>query len=287
MRLLVTADLHINHHASRPLVPGLIDQMNDAGGDGILLVGDTATADGDELEQCLSRFTTRGPRLFLCGNHELWTKSDDSYALFKTELPRRIAELGWHWLETEPYRARSFAIVGTVGWYDYTFASPRLAIPRRFYETKLSPGAAAYLRRDDLLTDQSDVTPEAMEMVARWNDVRFVKLHRSDEAFLEECLANLGGRLDAVADAPEVLVATHHVPFRELLPPPRFNNYEFSKAYLGSERLGELIARFANVRRLFCGHSHYAARATIRGIEAVNLGSTYRWKTFETVDLPD
>ena len=43
-----------------------------------LLPGDTAVADGKYLEQCLSQFHFKGPKLFLCGNHELWTRGDDS-----------------------------------------------------------------------------------------------------------------------------------------------------------------------------------------------------------------
>jgi predicted phosphodiesterase len=287
MRLIVTADLHFNHARSKALAIELIDRMNQAGADGVLIVGDTAVADGDDIENCLSRFTIAGPKLFLCGNHELWTRGPDSHQLFTSDLPRRIESVGWRWLETQPLLARSFAIVGTVGWYDYSFASPRLAIPARFYQAKMSPGAAEYLRREDLLAERSDLTPDALELVARWNDGKFVKLHRSDKSFLEECLARLTAHLEKVAALPRVLVATHHVPFRELLPPMRYNQVEFAKAYLGSERLGELIRRFMNVREVFCGHSHFAAEAKISDIRAVNIGSSYRHKTFETVELPD
>jgi hypothetical protein len=287
MRLLVTADLHFNHARSKPLAIEVIERMNLAGGDGVLIVGDTAVADGDDVENCLSRFTIDGPKLFLCGNHELWTRGADSHELFTSELPRRIKSLGWRWLETQPLMERSFAIVGTVGWYDYSFASSRLGIPARFYAAKMSPGAAEYLRREDLLADRSDLAPDALEVVARWNDGKFVKLHRSDAAFLDECLARLTVHLEQAAHLPRVLVASHHVPFRELLPPMRYNQVEFVKAYLGSERIGELIRRFPNVRQVFCGHSHFAAEAQFGAIRAVNIGSSYRHKVFETVDLPD
>jgi hypothetical protein len=287
MRLLVTADLHYNHPRSKALAAEVIGQMNRAGGDGVLVVGDTAAADGEDLEACLSQFTVGGPKLFLCGNHELWTRGADSYALFTEELPRRVGALGWRWLETDPFIARAFAVVGTVGWYDYSFASADLGIPRRFYEAKISPGAAEYFNRADLLADESDIGPAAREIVARWNDGKFVKLGRSDEAFVGECVGRLEGALTRAAGVSEVVVATHHLPFRELLPPTRFNQLEFVKAYLGSERLGKAILRFDNVRRVFCGHSHLAARATVGRIEAVNLGSSYRAKVFEAVELPD
>ena len=287
MRLLITADLHVNHPRSRPLAIDLIDRMNQAGGDAVLLVGDTAVADGDDLEHCLTRFKFKGPKLFLCGNHELWTQGPDSHRLFTLDLPQRIRALGWHWLETDPFITPSFAITGAIGWYDYSFASDRLAIPKRFYQAKLSPGAAEHLGRADLLADRSDITPQSFELVARWNDGQFVKLHRSDEEFLEECLARLSMRLQSLAHLPRVIVATHHVPFHQLLPPGHSTQIEFVKAYLGSEKLGHVIRAHANVTHVFCGHSHFATKATIGSIHAINIGSGYRHKTFETLDLPD
>src|SRR5579884_458599 len=102
MRLLVTADLHYNHPKSRPLADDLIDQMNGAGGDALLVIGDTATSAGDALEQCLSRFACRGLKLFVAGNHELWTTGPSSYDVYRRDLPARVRALGWHWLEEEP-----------------------------------------------------------------------------------------------------------------------------------------------------------------------------------------
>src|SRR5688572_27786268 len=147
MRLLVTSDLHYNHARSKPLADELIGRMNAERGDALLVVGDTAVADGDALERCLARFTFAGPRLFVAGNHELWTAGDDSYRLYTHDLPRRVTALGWRWLEGEPFVMDGAAVVGNVGWYDYSFAQPELGIPRRFYEHKVSPGAARALGR--------------------------------------------------------------------------------------------------------------------------------------------
>ena len=162
MRLLVTADLHYNHARSRPLADELIACMNAAGGDVLLVVGDTATHDGDALERCLSRFTFAGPKLFVAGNHELWTLGPDSRAVFEEELPRRTRALGWHWLQTQPFVSGGVAVVGSVGWYDYSFANPALGIPTRFYQRKASPGAAARLSEmADLFTPADDIARRA------------------------------------------------------------------------------------------------------------------------------
>jgi len=289
MRVLITADLHYNHPKSRALAEDVIHRMNDAGGDVLLVVGDTAVADGDWLERCLSLFQfPHAPRLFLAGNHELWTHGADSYRLFQQDLPRRIKELGWQWLETEPFIAGSSAIVGSLGWYDYSFAQPDLQIPRRFYEHKISPGAAARFEEfKHLFDDSSDIPPAEMEFFARWNDGRMVKLHRSDEQFLSELLDNLRRQLDQLKSVPNILVATHHVPFRQLLPPPHSAQWDFAKAYLGSEKIGQLLLDYANVQNVFCGHSHFPIGAQIDHIRAINIGSGYRMKTFQTIDLPD
>jgi Icc-related predicted phosphoesterase len=82
-----------------------------------------------------------------------------------------------------------------------------------------------------------------------------------------------------------VLVATHTVPFEELLPPHHGGQWDFVRAYLGSPRLGETIARFDNVSHVVCGHSHFAAEAMVGRIRAINLGGGYRAKRFERVTL--
>src|SRR5439155_23783881 len=156
---------------------------------------------------------------------------------------------GWQWLQTKPYVADDVAIVGTVGWYDYSFAQPALGIPVRFYREKVSPGAAAMLEEfSHLLKDAKDVPKKAMNIVARWNDGKFVKLYRTDEQFLAELLATFEAQLRSVAHVKHVVAATHHLPFAQLLPPPHSGQWDFTKAYLGSSKIGEVLLKFPNVR---------------------------------------
>jgi len=252
----------------------------------LLLVGDTAVADGDALEQCLSRIRFNGPRLFVAGNHELWTHGPDSEGVFREELPRRVRALGWRWLQEEPFVAGGVAVVGSLGWYDYSFAQASLGIPRRFYERKVSPGVAERLAEyADLVERRDDVSPAAWDIIARWNDGRFVKLPVSDEAFLDQQLTQLRSQLEELRDAETIVAAIHHLPFRQLLPPLHNAQWDFAKAYLGSERIGHLLLQFPSVKHVLCGHSHFAARARVGHIEAVNIGSGYRSKSTVTLDL--
>jgi hypothetical protein len=41
------------------------------------------------------------------------------------------------------------------------------------------------------------------------------------------------------------------------------------------------------VKRVYCGHSHFGVSATVDGLRATNIGSSYRWKTFDAVDFND
>ena len=286
MRLLVTADLHYNHAHSRPLADEVIDRINAAAGDVLLVVGDTAAADGDDLERCLQRFKFVGPKLFVAGNHELWTARADSNAVFAEELPARVRALGWQWLETEPFVAGDTAIVGTIGWYDYSFAAASLGIPRRFYAHKISPGAAErFAEYTHLFNPSDDIAPAASDIIARWNDGRYVKLGISDEAFLDQRLAQLEANLRRVADARQVVAAVHHLPFASLCPSSHRALWDFTRAYLGSEKIGQLLLKYPNVTTVYCGHSHLPVEARIGTLHAINIGSGYRWKTYRELTV--
>ena len=295
MRLFVTADLHYNHRHSRPLADELIDRMNaDARpGDGVLVVGDTASSDGVELEQCLSRFTFSGPKLVVAGNHELWTRGPDSHRLFVEELPARVRAIGCSRTVALAFSlADGTAVAGSIGWYDYGFALPHLGIPRRFYEQKISHAAATrFTEYAHLLEKTDDISPAGMEVAARWNDGRHVRLHRSDEQFLAERMTALDrdlSSLDANPSIRRVIVGVHHVPAAELMPPkppdPVVTGKAFAGAFLGSPAIGEMLRRHPKISHVFCGHSHFPARSEVGHFHGVNIGSGYRMKMFEVVE---
>jgi predicted phosphodiesterase len=286
MRVLLTADLHYNNPKSRRLADELINEMKGVAADVLLLVGDTATSEGDDLEKCLSRFDGfGGVKLFVAGNHELWTRGEDSYRLWKEELPRRVRGVGWRWLEAEPFVRGDWGIVGSVGWYDYSFACEELGMPRRFYEKKVSPGAARMLGMGELLERDDDVPQAARDVYARWNDGKFVKLGRPDEAFAEELARRLEEQLASLSGVGNVLVAMHHLPFREMLPPPHTAQWDFVKAFLGAERLGRVIHGHGNVKTVVCGHTHLPMEGEVGGIRAINVGSGYRIKRYRLLEL--
>lgn len=291
VKLLVTSDLHVDHGRSKHLASEVVGEINRQVFDVLLVVGDTATARGSGLEEGLGAFTHRGPKLVVMGNHELWSDSADTLGLYLEELPRRVRGAGWELLDEGPVWVGDVGFVGTVGWYDYSFARKYLGVPRRFYAHKVSPGSAGYYSafRHLLEEERGDVTEGMMEIYARWNDARHIRWRLSDEGFAGFLLARLRAHLELVKGARQVVGAVHHLPLEELLPPPATHAWDFAKAYLGSGAFGRLLLKYANVRWVFSGHSHFPAGAEVEGaggpVRFVATGSGYRKKVWEVFEI--
>ena len=291
-RVAVIADLHHDVPRSRAPAEALAATWPTTEADALLVVGDAATADDANLERCLSLFADDGrPRLFVPGNHELWTKRAPvpARALLGHDLPRRVRAAGWHWLPGRPFVFDDgTAAVGTGGWYDHAFADERLGLPRRFYQLGVSPAAAPeHLRPDD-----EDVPAHSRSFAARWNDRRFARDLGDDAAFCEERCAEFAADLDAVADCGPTLAAVHVCPDARLLPRPPEGpvphgalKYAFARAYLGSPCFGELALARANVAAIACGHSHVRREVCDGGVRLLNVGSTYTEKRVDVIDL--
>ncbi len=285
MKLLITADLHYNIARCRPGVRRLAREACAAGGDAIVLVGDTAGSDLAPLRECLRLFADfPGRRFMVAGNHCLWTRDTDegaSLRRYRQTLPDAAADEGFEMLDHAPAFVDGVGLVGTVGWYDYSFRDRSLGIPEAFYRAKLAPGAAAYLggHEDLLAAHRDDLTDAHLALGARWMDGVHVRLGISDEAFVEDQAHKLARHLaDAERRSERVLAFLHHLPFAELVPTARPPRFAFAAAFMGSGRLGEPLLACRKLTDVYCGHSHWAAEARIKHIRAVNVGSTYTEK---------
>ena len=89
VRIVVTADLHYNIPRSREPTRRLATDACAAGGDALVLVGDTAGADVGPLRECLERFADfPGRKLLVPGNHCLWCRDgEDSLERYERVLP--------------------------------------------------------------------------------------------------------------------------------------------------------------------------------------------------------
>ncbi|MFO0973100.1 MAG: metallophosphoesterase [Phycisphaerae bacterium] len=293
MRILLTSDLHYDIPRSQAPTEQLARDLCRAGGDLLVLVGDMAATDLAILERLFNLFESfPGPRLFTPGNHELWVRpGGDSLQRYTTELAQLCRQTGVHYLDDAPYRAGELAIVGSVGWYDYSFRPAALGIPLRFYQHKVAPGRAlADDRYHHLVHGYDDLAPAARDLIVLWMDGVRVRLGQSDVDFTRLTLERLRAQLDAVtagngSAARHVVAAIHHLPFAGLVPPAIAPTLNFAGAFLGSELFGELLLEYPQVRQVYCGHAHRAARVRRGHLTATCIGSTYTEKAYETLDV--
>jgi len=292
MRILVTADLHYDIARSRRPSEDLARRALETGGDAIVLVGDTCGRTIEPLRQCLRLFADfPGRKLLVPGNHCLWCDGrQDSMERYERLLPAVAAEEGFGVLDHQPVVIGATGLAGSVGWYDYSFRDESLGIPEAFYEAKLSPGAAAYYGgHDELLAAHRHVlTDRQMELGVAWADGRHVRLGMSDARFVEMLADKLAGQLaDLSSECERIVAFLHHLPFESMVPAGRPDRFAFAAAYMGAERLGEVLLDCDKLTHVYCGHSHWRDRRRVGRLAVVNIGSTYTDKHLEVLDLPE
>ncbi len=260
MRIVVTSDLHYCawHQAQ---VDAFLPQVAALEPDLLVLAGDVAEGP-DWFDACLGRFAALGcPRAVIAGNHDVWSRlgkgGPDSRALLEGVLPSLAGRHGFVWLERDSIRIGDVVVAGSLAWYDYSAADPRLG-----------RGAAEYARRkaefnaDGWNVDWPETDPQ---MAARLGD-----------GLVERVLAAA-----ARPDVREVVVVTH-VPVFEAcmrrLPPhePGAERWNFTNAYFGNLTLGARLLEVGKVRHVVSGHTHCGGDWTLPGgVRAQVVASDY------------
>jgi predicted phosphodiesterase len=266
MRVIVTADLHYNIARSKAPAEALATEICAVGGDILLFVGDCVSTDLTVLDELLGRFAPfRGTKLLVAGNHELWTcGGDDSLKRYEDELRSACQRNGVHYLDAQPYQADGVAFVG-----------------------KLGPGAARQLEsHHHLIEKEDDLPPIARDVTTRWMDGVRVRLPMNDVEFTRYLADKLRRHLEeSQSCADRIIVGIHHLPFAELVPRSIIPNWAFANAFMGSDIFGELLLDYPGVSHAFCGHSHQQRRLRRGHVECINIGSTYREKRYEVLDV--
>ena len=289
MRLVVTADLHYDIIRSMEPARKIAEEICGLEADALLVLGDVGGRDASIVRDGLRLFDSfNGSRFFIAGNHDIWTDpGEDSLDRLERVLPQICRETGFHDLGTAPAVVDGVGLAGSIGWYDYSFRPEHLAIPIRFYEAKIAPGAAS--RREGyahLVADLSDVPESAMNIGTRWMDGEYVRLPMSDADFCRRLLDRAAAHLRQLEqDCRTMVFGIHHLPFREMLPPQRTPAWAFGSAFLGSARFGELLLTCPKVRYVFCGHTHRTERLRVGHIECIDVGCTYVAKRYEVVEV--
>ncbi|MEF8788243.1 MAG: metallophosphoesterase [Planctomycetota bacterium] len=264
MKLLATSDTHYGEHEEADRATRrLAEQVAASDADAFALVGDVAGAGTGDFRDCLQAFRGfEGTKLVVPGNHDMWTDGPDSYRKYTRILPEVADDCGFHMLDQGPVTVGDTAIIGNMGWYDYSFRDPSLELTTADYRSK------------------------TMEGVGTWMDKLHVNWNLTDEEFTAMCLQRLRRHYRQVQGRAErVVVILHHVPFEELLYEDTDNlKWKYCRAYLGARRFGEAIRQWDDVAAVICGHRHRQASFREDGMHAFVVGSRSEVKRLLALD---
>lgn len=241
MRLVLTSDLHIDHH---PEVIALVaERARRLEADVLVVAGDLSSHIG-HLEDALARLRelSGAPRaVFVPGNHDLWClagspSSRERYHVLIPELARRA---GFDPIGHHPFIIHEHCFVGVTGWYDYSLRNREL--DGTFTMEDYRRGAWGRLRWND-------------KARIDWRGDDGAQL--DDEAICDGQVSLLTQQLAQTGGLPTVVV-THHLPFVELRTSSGEPPWDFLNGFMGSARLGEAIRATPGVRLTVCGHTHF------------------------------
>jgi predicted phosphohydrolase len=276
LRIAFTADLHwgarpAGDAATRQLVAFLQQPPPDA----LVLAGDVGTA--HYFAECLKQFADLPCRKALVpGNHDIWVVPDDargdSLQVYRHHLPRVCAEHGFTYLDQGPLYLADLAVVGSINWYDYSWAMDELR--------RQLPDCAQRLRTKTFSQ-------------GRHNDARFVRWPTDDIRFTEEVVAQFERHLhEAESRAGHIIAVAHHPPFYGLsfprsAPPTTIDGLLWD-AFAGNRALEAVLANHADkIAYAVCGHTHRARENTLSSIRGYNVGGDYHFKRLLILHWPE
>ena len=272
MRILFTADLHLNMSARSPRTGRTaFDVFTQAVGDenpeAVVVAGDIGSP-AQAARHLAAMRNVVGERILAIalGNHDFWLESR-SHAQFSCidqvitcywREPAR--DVGAILLDRGNADLGDFAIVGGYGHFDLGLAEPDLHVRgRRITEDIYLSGGMNGLF---------------------WGDFRSIpNCGTRFRAEAKEQAEGLSARMDeAIAAGKRLLVATHTCPWRELNGHPlRGDEHDILPAYSGNSLIGkEIEGSASSIDLLMCGHTHMPVRERIlHGIPCLNVGADY------------
>jgi 3',5'-cyclic AMP phosphodiesterase CpdA len=277
LRIAITADLHwgireTGDAATRALAAELRERPPDM----LVLAGDIGA--GDDFARCLELFDQLPCRkLLVPGNHDIWVNGTDSrgdsWRVYSGHLSGLCAQHGFHYLDHGPLLLpeADLAIVGTMNWYDYSWAIDELPNYADDWQERLRNKRFAR---------------------GRHNDGRFVRWQFTDGTFTEHVVAAFERHLqEALRHVGTVIVVTHHPAFAGLNYPstlPPHLDQLLWKAFSGNRALEQVLERNADrIALAFSGHTHKARENNFAGIRGHNIGGDYDWKRLLMLKWPE
>ena len=265
MKIGLISDLHTDvTPLNKVLVPHLIEAVKAARLDVLVLAGDIARhlVQLSEILDAFQRADLACEKLFVPGNHDIWAiETPDVTSERKCEIISTLCyECGFHPLMDRPFIKAQIGFCGTIGWYDYSFAPDGYDFSDAQYAEKELMGAV-------------------------WNDKRYAKWADTDRVVARRFETALNAQIASVRDeVSQIIVVTHHVPFRKCIQYRDELPWDFFRAFMGSSGLGAYCLDEPLVTHALFGHTHRAVNRQIRSVRAICAPVGYLHEK-PTVDL--
>lgn len=256
MRVAYTSDVHADITLNNArIIPYLVNRLREINPAVFVIAGDISNT-LKSMDDTLKLFSELSClKVMVPGNHDVWIESNssmkkgkDSFYKYRQAIPQVCSQNGFLYPITEPYVIDDVAILGNIGWYDYTLADSRLS--------------STYNMMDYV----KGIFKEGI-----WNDTKYaIWLKNSDSPNWKDRLKTMSNISlfemlfnefkNSVHKIPDdirkVLIVLHTAPFKEcIIPKDEPSPFD---AYEGSSQIGEYIKMISKDREIsvICGHRH-------------------------------
>ena len=282
MKIAFISDLHVDISPENlKLIDFLIERLQSLKPDVFIIAGDIA-AKIQLFENTLNMFSDIScSKILVAGNHDIWVDSPSgleegihSGTKYYELLPQLCERNGFTCLGMEPHVVDGIGFAGTLGWYDYTMRNKKYdnTIPMEHYRKKKYKGNYT------------------------WNDLNFAHwmdtdgtTRKNDEEIAQEMETLLKQQMHSLNDKEikNIVVITHHLPFREMIVYRNVLPWDFFSAFMGSEGLGRIILEESAVSHVICGHSHIKSHLNIGKVSAMKspVGYPREWSIKDLHEL--
>jgi putative phosphoesterase len=187
----------------------------------------------------------------ITGNHEMrdtnFTTSFETLSYFNQQLPDIS-------LMNKAYEFDDWAILGHMGWYDFSVA------PKKFNDYELNKMEYNGLIHGD-------------KIYCRWNDLHHVKVA---DTFLKE----LKTQIEKYKNK-NIILLSHIVPYKKYLNDTISEEWSYWNSFVGNLCIGHLINLYENIKIVHFGHTHerFYEYSNEKQVICAPLGYENEWST--------